>query len=239
MYSLRKFILLLLLPLGVLYSAERAASWKVQQSLGSTQLSLFSINQIILPVDADKKLIAAAKDLKSVYAERVAKDLDLNEQASAPVKRSIILSLREPFDSTGGFMINRQRTQIIIEAASQEGLVNGIYAFCADVLGARWYWSGDYGLEYVGEVPLTFPAKRWDEVPAFKQRRLSPMNTDYGRRNRLNYTFEFNHALAKVFSPQRFEDTPEVFSVVNGRQRVPKGSGGTDRTASLSSPVSS
>jgi hypothetical protein len=238
MNPLRIVSLFLLLSFSAILSAARATPWKVERSLGSSQLSLASLEQIVVPDDANAALLAAVADLKSVYSDRItAGRKTLSETVSTErMKQSILLSLREPFDSTGGFSITRQRTQITIEAASQAGLVNGIYALCADVFGARWYWSGDLGLEYVGDVPAKFPAQRWVESPAFKQRRLHPMNTDYGRRNRLNSAFEFNHALAKVFTPQRFEDTPEVFSIVNGRKRVPTGSGGTDPQPHLAHP---
>ena len=230
--------LFLLLPFGAFLSAERASPWKVERSLGSSELSLASIERIVIPEAAGKKLLDAVQDLKSVYEYRVGQQLDLQDAALANVKQSMTLSLQKPFDSTGSFVIIRQRTRIDIEAASQDGLINGIYALCADVFGARWYWSGDLGLEYVGEMRSKFPNKRWIEEPAFKQRRFYPADTSYGRRNRLNRAFEFNHALAKVFTPQLFKDSPEVFSTVHGRKREPKGSGQTDPQPHLAHPKS-
>lgn len=229
--------ILCILTCGVIDASERAASWQTQRMLGSAHLSLDSI-QVLVPIeDPGEALLAAINDLQSVYRERV--DGTLLKQFEAtdrPPKESIVLKLRKSFDSTGSFRIRRVHSRIIIDAASQEGLANGIYALCSDVLGARWYWPNEIGLEYVGEVPAKFPRQHWVETPAFIQRALYPTETDFGRRNRLSRKFQFNHALAKVFTPALFDAEPEVFSLVHGRKRRPKGSGAVDPQPNLAQP---
>lgn len=209
-------------------SAGRAASWRLERMQGSDRLSIDSIRAIVLPSAAGKQLIAAAKDLREVFAAQVGGNLEVVVASDVRPKHAIYLQLRGALKSDGGFSIRRERSRVYVEAASENGLLNGVYALCGDVFGARWYWAGDLGLELVGEVPSKFPERRWSETPAFIQRRLYPADNDFGRRNRLINRFHFNHALASIFTAELFESEPEVFSLVYGRKRVPKGSGAVD-----------
>jgi hypothetical protein len=68
------------------------------------------------------------------------------------------------------------------------------------------------------------------------QRKFYPVNTDFARRNRLNHVYSFNHNLAKVFSKKVFATQPEAFAEVNGRRKVPRGSGRTDPQPDLTRP---
>lgn len=230
-------VIICILTGSAIHASERAASWQTQRMLGSSRLSLDSIQALVPVENADAALLAAIDDLRLAYQARVdGTMLKLFEPTARPPKGSIVLELREPFDSSGSFRIRRERSRIILDAASQEGLANGIYAFCGDVLGARWYWPSEIGLEYVGEVPGKFPRRHWAETPAFIQRSLSPTESDFGRRNRLSRKFQFNHALANVFTAELFDAEPEVFSVVYGRKRRPKGSGAVDPQPNLAQP---
>lgn len=204
---------------------------------GSARLSMADLKHIVMPEDANVELLAAVHDLQLVYKDRVEGcSLGVLPSGDTFAKQSIVLKLREPFDSTGAFRVERKRTMVVIEAASQEGLINGMYALCGDVFGARWYWSGELGLEYVNDVPVKFPEQRWGEQPAFFQRTLHPADTDFGRRNRLNRTYQFNHALGKVFTPKLYKTNPEVFSIVKGRKRSPRGHNGIDPQPNFAHP---
>lgn len=237
MRSFTIVVITCLLSCGITLASERAASWQAQRMLGSARLALDSIQAIVPVENPGAELSAAINDLQSVYRERVDGVMLMQYEATVrPPKGSIVLKLRQPFDSSGSFRIRRVRSRIIIDAASQEGLANGIYALCRDVLGARWYWPSEIGLEYVGEVPDKFPHRHWIETPAFIQRALYPTGTDFGRRNRINRSFQFNHALAKVFTAELFDAEPEVFSLVHGRKRRPKGSGAVDPQPHLAEP---
>jgi hypothetical protein len=52
----------------------------------------------------------------------------------------------------------------------------------------------------------------------------------------LNHVYSFNHNLAKVFSEEVYAAQPEVFAKVNGRRKVPGGSGATDPQPDLTHP---
>jgi len=218
-----------------LAASARSVPWKPMQLPGSARLSLSDIKHIAVPEVADAKLLAAVEDLQAVF-KRQAEAEPLSLSTGSRPKQSIILLLTESKDSTGAFRITRERTRVIIRAASNEGLANGIYAICADVLGARWYWSSDLGLEYVHPAPEKFPEAWQFEKPDFKQRAMYPVDSDFGRRNRLSRPFQFNHALGRIFTREIYESTPEVFSLVKGRKREPKGHNGTDPQPNFAHP---
>ncbi|MGJ8638284.1 MAG: DUF4838 domain-containing protein [Opitutaceae bacterium] len=221
-------LLFVAMPFLVLAQTPRAASWLPKQNLGSSRLALTEIERIALPERSGDRLQAAVADLQFIYSERVGRKLEIVEHTSPAVKSAIVLKLNEPLDSTGSFLIYRQRTQVIIKSNSVEGLANAIYELCGGLLGARWYWASDLGLEYIGDVPGKFPEQRWLETPSFVQRALYPMSTDFGRRNRLNRPFQFNHALARVFNPEVYEVESYVFSRIKGSRREPEGHAGRD-----------
>ena len=106
--------------------------------------------------------------------------------------------------------------------------MNGVYALCHDLLGARWYWAGDLGLEYVSDAPIYFPKRVWRSSPQFVQRQFHPSNTAYSRRNRLVNGYSFNHNLARIFTSKVFESDPQVFASIRGKTKAPIGSTLTD-----------
>ena len=151
-------------------------------------------------------------------------------------KNAIYFQLTADLSKGGGFTIHRERTRVLIRSGDPAGWSNALYTIGKEMLGARYYWAGDLGLEFVKPSLTHFPNRPWRETPAFVQRKFSPVNTDFARRNRLNHFYSFNHNLAKVFSEKVFATTPEVFSVVNGRRKVPGGSGATDPQPDLTHP---
>lgn len=223
------FILVLLL--GSCFSfADRRDAWLGGRVLGSSQLKLAELRIIVLPKSGSETLYLAAEDLRQLLSDRCGADILIQSDGSNP-KLAVILervATSNPRSAYGGFAISRQRTKVYIRAATDEGLINGIYAFCGDVLGARWYWDGPLGFQWVGEAPSYFLKRRWKEDPAFIHRQLHPVDSDYGRRNRLNSVYRFNHNLANVFTQKLFEQEPEVFSTIRGALRIPTGSGARD-----------
>ncbi|MGB0415172.1 MAG: hypothetical protein ACPGJU_12075, partial [Coraliomargarita sp.] len=199
--------------LAGLQATERAQSWKPEALLGASQLKLCAVEWIVLPPEASDELQVAAQDLVGLWPEvRCGTQLRYLDDGSRP-KHSIVLERCESewlVERYGSFSIHRERTRIIVRAASDDGLANGVNALCRDVLGARWYWAMDLGFEQVGRIPDKFPERRWREAPDFVQRRLHPADADFGRRNRLNSVYSFNHALAKVFTAELYEQNPEL-----------------------------
>jgi|GEM_PF-374636 len=222
------YFLLVFFVIGCRVEA-RAAWWKPERVPGSARLSLESIRSIYLPAEPSARLEGAVEDLVAcwpVALERV-------EGSSVPSKQVFVLQ-RDA--SVEGFSYRRDRTQVYLRASTDEGLANGLYAICRELLGARWYWSGDLGLEFVGEPVDTFPDRVWRERPAFVQRTLSPVNTDFGRRNGLNRVYSFNHNLARIFTQEVFEATPEVFAEIGGVRQAPKRSAKYDPQPDFTDP---
>lgn len=247
----QRFLIAFILSTLTLSATPRAHSWKPEARPGSARLLLTAIQSLVLPPQPSDALQAAAKDLQTVWLERVGTSLELVQLESAAGERqavlpkSAIVVQRLPvrrfadwqgYSVAGSFSIARQRSRVTLRSPSDNGLSNALYALCTEMLGARWYWPEAIGLEYVGAVPRHFPERPWREAPVFVQRRLYPMENDYGRRNRLVSGYRFNHALAKVFTPELFAREPELFAEVYGARRAPSGSGKYDPQPDLTHP---
>ena len=227
------FLSLCLCALVATLSAQssRPGAWRVDYLPGSSRLALKSLRILVVPAEPEAALSAAVEDLRHVFERRTGVALEV--QTAGPNRPKYALYLG---DSGGirsqlqndAFIIHRQGTRVFVAGDGEAGVMNGVYALCQELLGARWYWAGDLGLELIGSPPDKFPEGRWREEPAYVMRSFYPMNGDFGRRNRLVQHFQFNHALAQVFTPALYEAEPEVFSEVYGRRRTPKGSAGYD-----------
>ncbi len=219
--------------------SSRPGEWRVERLPGSARLSLESIRTLVMPADAGAALSAAVEDFGHVFELRYGIELEVVAQGESRPKHAIYLG-----DSGGlsrrlqndAFLIHRQGARVFVAGDGENGVLNGVYALCAEVLGARWYWAGDLGLELIGPTHAKFPEGRWQEEPAYVMRSFYPLNGDFGRRNRLVRHFQFNHALAKVFTPALYETEPEVFSEVYGRRRAPKGHHGYDPQPDFTEP---
>lgn len=212
-------------------SAKRPGGWRVEHLPGSARLSLKSMRTLVLPTEAGPVLSAAADDLRRLFAMRYGVALAVLADDVRRPKYAIYLDDSGAVNAhinQDGFFIHRQRTCVYIAGDGESGVVNGVYAVCAKLLGARWYWAEELGLELIGPAAAKFPEGHWRETPAYEMRTLYPINTDFGRRNRLVRHFEFNHALAHVFTPALYQTEPELFAKVHGRRREPSGSGASD-----------
>jgi hypothetical protein len=220
-------------------SSRRSAAWRVERMPGSSRLPLQSVRALVVPADVSDTLSAAVEDLRHVFELRYGTKLEIVTHSVTRPKNALYLGdtyRRRDGLPNDAFAIYRRGTRIFIAGDTERGLQNGLYGLCMELLGARWYWAGDIGLELVGPRLDKFPERHWCEEPAYIMRTFYPMNGEFGRRNRLVRNFEFNHALAKVFSPALYEAEPEVFSEVYGRRRKPTGHGGYDPQPDFTEP---
>ncbi len=213
---------------------HRAQIWKPQRMLGSSQLSLDQILYIVRPDSESKALVAAIEDFSKLMEARYGQRPELLSEGA--FKRSLQFKIVSDGREGGAFTVRRERTRVAIQAVDAAGWCNGLYAIMGDMLGARWYWAGELGFEWVEPRRRSLSNRPWREEPAFVQRKMYPMQGDFGRRNRLNSVYSFNHNLAKVFTPKLFKSMPEVFAEVNGRRSAPKGHGGTDPQPDFTHP---
>ncbi|MGB0743774.1 MAG: hypothetical protein ACPGSB_04540, partial [Opitutales bacterium] len=209
----------MLMVLGLLVCLQsplpaRSAWWKPERVPGSAQLSVESIRYLVLAESPSAPLSAAADDFLDVMERRGMKLTLLGPEVDRFPKEAIFLIRDQEQGMRGGFSIRRNRSRIFLRAASDNGIVNGLYAICRETLGARWYWAGDLGFEFAGKAEDKFPDRAWREQPAFDQRALYPVASDFGRRNLLNRTYSFNHNLARIFTGDIYDTSPEVFAEI-------------------------
>jgi hypothetical protein len=239
LYKLFLVHLLSFFIIGLSAQASRPGAWRVDRLCGSARLSLESLRYVVMPDESGAALSAAVGDLCEVFKRRHGVELQVLTDSVRRPKAAIYLGACTGLScglQNNAFLIRRQGTRVFICGDGEHGVLNGVYALCEQLLGARWYWAGDLGLELVGDAADKFPEGRWAEEPAYVMRTFYPVNSDFGRRNRLVRRYEFNHALAKVFSPALYEQEPEVFSEVYGQRRKPKGNGAYDPQPDFSEP---
>ena len=200
--------------LGLSY--QGAQPWKPQRLVGSAQLSIFQIDAIVLPELAPKSLVDSVADFSKSIQRLSGRTLQV--LSGGRPKNAIYFQLSADRSEGGAFTIHRDRTRVFIFSSEPAGWSNALYTIGQEMLGARYYWAGDLGLEFVKPSLTHFPNRPWRETPTFVQRKFHPVNTDFARRNRLNQVYSFNHNLSKVFSEEVFATKPEVFSKVNGRR---------------------
>lgn len=217
----------------------RPGAWQEEWSPEGAPLRMENLLKIcVLPFESDR-LDAEVSDLKDLMQQRYGLGLEVVKEDVSGSQLSIRLELAEtePSDRIpGSYRIYRERSSIVIEGWDLEGLANGIYGFGHEILGARWYWPGEIGFEWVGAAPVNFPDEVLEETPVFVMRNLHPIGNEYGRRNRLISRYSINHALANIFTEKVFEESPEVFALINGKRRRPEGSRKSDRQPNLAHP---
>jgi hypothetical protein len=227
------FALSFLAAVSLLGSSPRAQYWKPIHRIGAQQLSIDEVRYLVLPDHSSKQFSAAIEDLQALYLQRYQRSLLMVKQARP--SQAITFEISHAGEG-GAFSIRRERSRVFVRGADGTALANAVYAICADLMGARWYWGGELGFEWAAPSMNHFPDRLWWERPAFVQRQLHPADTGFARRNRLNKVYSFNHNLAKVFTQELFEENPEVFAELNGRRKQPTGSGGTDPQPDFTNP---
>ncbi len=216
---------------GALLSAisleARGPSFVPERVLGSERIKMAALQWVLLPADAGESVWSAAEELRDLMQLRYGVHVEV--RATPPgdcPKHSILLRRnRLPWDE---LTIHRDRTQVIVGARTDESLVNGLYTLCRDVLGARWYWPGELGFEFVGDRIDQLPNRRWHESPAFIQQGSRGKSDDFRMKNRAVRGYHFMHALANVFTAEVYATDPEAFAIRNGSRKQPKGNRGTD-----------
>ena len=206
----------------------RGPSWKPERMPGSAQLAWTQVEHLVVPRERGAALAAAIEDFVEVAADRGIRLSVLDSVERSP-KNSLILELSNNlFVVDDGFLLRRDRTRVQLRAASERGWVHALYTLARDELGARWYWPGELGYELVGAANRKLPERRFRARPDFVQRTLHPVDTDFGRRNRLNRKYAFNHNLARIFTPEVYREFPDAFAEIGGRRPEPSQSAKVD-----------
>jgi hypothetical protein len=220
---------------GFVSLEARRASFVPERVLGSSELKMAELQWLLLPADADASVRSAAEELRALIELRYAVRIEVRETPLGPCPKNAIVLRRKrlPWDELS---IHRERTRVIVGASTDENLVNGIYTLCRDVLGARWYWSGELGFEWAGDRIDPFPNRRWHESPVFIQQGSPGKSDAFRMKNRTVRDYTFMHALSNVFTAEVYETDREVFAVRKGARKQPKGHRGTDWQPDFTNP---
>lgn len=195
------------------------------------------IERLVIPPGASEALWATAEDLADVVGLREGKRPEIVQSRWRFPKNALylgntpitILSIRLPGDlSFHGSVVHRGRNgRIFLRARSEEAVLHGAYTFAQREWGARWFLPHEDQVFLVTPEPVERVALGERELlePQFWHRNLHGLRTKtdaFARRNRLSRLYEMNHALAHIFTPELFDQRPELFSTIDGRRERPK-----------------
>ena len=141
---------------------QRAQPWKPQRLVGSAQLSIFQIDAIVLPESASKSLVDSVTDFSNLIQRVSGRSVPVLSEGRP--KNAIYFQLTADLSKGGGFTIHRERTRVFIRSGDPAGWSNALYTIGQEMLGARYYWAGDLGLEYVKPSITHFPNRPWRET---------------------------------------------------------------------------
>jgi len=116
-------------------------------------------------VQPDQALTAALEDLRRVVTLQSGAELPL-AAAEGPAIRLRLADLSAP-GLQDAYRLRTVGTDVLIEAATPDGLRNGVYGLLTDHLGCRWFMSGALGEE------IFLPKDRAVRLPALDETRGS------------------------------------------------------------------
>jgi hypothetical protein len=134
---------------------QRAQPWKAQRVVGSAQLLISQIDTIVLPESATQSLIDSVADFSSSMQRLSGRSLRVVSEGRP--KNALYFQVSDDLSKGGAFTILRKRTRVFIRSSEPAGWSNALYAIGQEMLGARYYWAGDLGLEFVKPSITHFP----------------------------------------------------------------------------------
>lgn len=107
-----------------------------------------------------------------------------------------------------------------------DGTANGVYSFLEDQLGVRWLMPGDIGRDVPAKSTFTVDEMDRTTAPLFNYRALmlaerTPNGFEWGKRQRLGYSFRVNHdhAWENIVDTALYKDHPDWFAMNAGGKR--------------------
>ena len=200
----------------------RGPYWMPKRVLGSAELRWSDVKILQVPGSRTERLDAAIGDFVGAAQDR-GLNFEVIERTGHFSKNSLVLQRVDGASGIGGgFTLRREGSRAFLRASNEAGWVNGLYTLADRAFGARWYWPEEIGYELVSVFDDTVPTRGLRVRPSFVQRRLHPVGTAFARRNRLKGVYSFNHNLARIFTPEVFQTTPEAFAEIGGKRAQPR-----------------
>lgn len=182
---------------------------------------------IVAPTQAQESLAAAVGDLQN-YIERMSGARVPVVQARRGGEAAILMRAGASGLSEVGYRLRTRGNDLLIEGATQEGVVNGIYGLLEDHLGVHWYIPGPLG-EYVPErstIALTgLNETREPAIPSVTgfggYQANPPEGVQWRRRNRLAGFKHYwhSHNWEGIIPLREVANHPEWFALIDGQRK--------------------
>lgn len=191
---------------------------------------------ILLPENADDRLLAAGETLSRYLTEITGKEYPISSEGEG-MKYSLSYDEEIP---DNGYVIETGENEVSITGSGTRGVIHGVYAFLEKYCDCDWYTSTLYSIPK--NESLTIPSgEKTEYKPYFEYTDtdwVSPRDVEYSLANGLNgspyrtipdnlggtvtYISNFCHTLTTQFcaSATYFEEHPEYFALHMGA-RVP------------------
>lgn len=194
-----------------------------------------SLDAVVIAPDAPEAVAEAADEVRQLVERRTGEAPKIFRSNWRYPDRALYLgdslaarwSLRIPGDlHRQGYIFHARDDRYFVRGKTAEGVVNGAIDFLRRFVGARRFWPGELGFEWVEADEIT--GHRWRrEEPAFSHRWLGGFRSEperFVRWSRLNRDYTFNHNFGSIFDRKAFEARPEAFAEIRGERRAPSGS---------------
>ncbi len=182
---------------------------------------------IVASAQAQGDLASAIADLR-LYIEKMSGARLQVVQEADRARPAIILRTGAAGLSRAGYRIRTDGNHLIIEGATDAGLVNGIYGFLEDHLGVHWYIPGELG-EYVPKrrdvVVRALDETREPAIPSVTgfggYQADPPKGAEWKRRNRLNgfEPYWHSHNWEGIIPSSEASRYPEWFALIDGERK--------------------
>jgi hypothetical protein len=189
---------------------------------------------IVLPVQADKLLVAAAQDLQHYLVQMTNLKITLvtgKELAGfaiclgdLPGNQDLKSAIEANQLGAEGFVLDISDTGIRILGGSPLGTSHGVYELL-ERMGVRWLFAGEWGEVVPRTITVKLPAGRFADKPAFSVREMDSWSmgapsqfSDWARRLRHNFPGFGGHS-GLICEPKYRQSHPEWFALVDGKRQ--------------------
>lgn len=184
---------------------------------------------IVVPDDAAPTVRETARDLADIIARISGATMPIaSTVGDAP---ALVLGVQDRDRSLQplAYHVWRDAHTLYFSGGSDQGVVNGVYAFLEQELGCRWYVPGPLG-EYipkretirVGDLDMRNEPD-FESITGFGRHPDEATGRLWSRRNRLDGFPQYfhSHNWSQIVPPQLLDERPELFALV-GKKRNPK-----------------
>jgi hypothetical protein len=181
---------------------------------------------IVVPADAGQNVLETGRDLSDIIARMSGAHLPVISRSEG--KPRLVLAVQDQDRSLPplAYHVWREDSILYFSGGSDQGVINGVYAFLEQELGCRWYTPDDLG-EYIPQYQTLKIAylqmqdsPDFESIAGFGRHPNETASRMWMRRNGIEGSppYFHSHNWFNIIPAESFEEHPEWFALLgNGR----------------------